>query len=442
MIDYYTLLSQRRLLSLTKTEKGMQDQLKYADESFKSKREAMDRLPGGRITKLIKLQKKAFVNKDAAIKRDRVLRPSLKKNLKKERRKTDRTPSSSFLNTNLLQLKDNLRVSQHQSIYALTAQTVESKRMRLLEVDKHRDNNAIIDDSAVSKGRLLSRGTSSTSMYSVEKESTNLKKEFLLSPVARDRTQSLGDYFTQARSRRGSFELGSSQHKSHRKLSLELDDPSAVEAIAVMDHSSSHRPLPSLFESLGQSDRFINQDSYISCNGDQDLARKKNDIARLMRLGFLFHELGNYFHENHLPNHFRRLLFANSIERKKSELLYSRKNFVGTSSSIRHFKNWQAAQAVLWDPELDVVIEKDGLFSVRLLDDNTVDATGDMNTAEIPLMDTSKHYISQKLEVPKQCARVTIERSKYRVETMQLSRTVFDRSCKRILGCVLNPGGW
>jgi hypothetical protein len=157
-----------------------------------------------------------------------------------------------------------------------------------------------------------------------------------------------------------------------------------------------------------------------------------------MRLGFVFHELDQYFHEDHLPNHFRRLLFANSLEQEKTGLLYSRKLFVGTSSSIRYFKNWQAASALLWDPELDVVIT-DGIFSVRL-NDKIVISDG---TEEPPLMATSKHCISQKLAVPsKSSPRQTIERSKYRIETMQISRTSFDRSSTRILGCVLNPGGY
>jgi len=422
MIDYYTLLSQRRLLSLTQTEKGMLNQLKYAEESFERKREAMDRLPGGRITKLVKLQKKAKVKTDAAMKRERI-QLSARKTPKKERRKSDATDTSSSLTTNFLQLRDTLKVSRKQSLRALNDQTVESKRKRQLELEGNGDDGAILDDSAgVAKaGRYLRKASS----FSKENESTDWKPS--LSPATRDRTQSLGDYFAQVRSsRRGSLELSSSQHRSHRKLSLEVDDPSFLEVV----DQSSHQ-LSSLFERHGLSD------SDMSSNSDaQEQARKKNDIARLMRLGFVFHELGQYFHEDHLPNHFRRLLFANSLVEEKSELLYSRKLFVGSSSSIRCFKNWQAASALLWDPELDVVITN-GLFSVRL-NDKTPIFDG---TEEPLLMGTSKHCVTQKLKVPKSAARVTIERSKYRVETMQISRTSFDRSSNRILGCVLNPGG-
>ena len=424
MIDYYTLLSQRRLLSLTQTEKGMLNQLKYAEESFERKREAMDRLPGGRITKLVKLQKKAKVKTDAAMKRERI-QLIARKTPKKQSRKSDATDTNSSLNNNFLQLRDTLKFSRKQSLRALNDQTVESKRKRQLELKGNGDDGAILDDSAgVAKaGRYLRKASSFSN--SKENESTDWKPS--VSPATRDRTQSLGDHFARVRSsRRGGLELSSSQHRSHRKLSLEVDDLSFLEVV----DQSSHQ-LSSLFERHGLSD------SDMSSNSDaQEQARKKNDIARLMRLGFVFHELGQYFHEDHLPNHFRRLLFGNSLVEEKSELLYSRKLFVGTSSSIRYFKNWQAASAILWDPELDVVIT-DGLFSVRLNDKTTIPD----GTEERPLMGTSKHCISQKLQVPKTAARVTIERSKYRIETMQISRTSFDRSSNRILGCVLNLGG-
>lgn len=424
MIDYYTLLSQRRLLSLTKTEKGMLNQLKYAEESFERKREAMDRLPGGRITKLVKLQKKAKVKTDAVMKRERI-QLIARKTTKKESRKSDATDANSSLNNNFLQLRDTLKFSRKQSLRALNDQTVESKRKRQLELKGNGDDGAILDDSAgVAKaGRYLRKASSFSN--SKENESTDWKLS--VSPATRDRTQSLGEHFARVRSsRRGGLELSSSQHRSHRKLSLEVDDLSFLEVV----DQSSHQ-LSSLFEKHGLSD------SDMSSNSDaQEQARKKNDIARLMRLGFVFHELGQYFHEDHLPNHFRRLLFGNSLVEEKSELLYSRKLFVGTSSSIRYFKNWQAASALLWDPELDVVIT-DGLFSVRLNDKITISD----GTEERPLMGTSKHCISQKLQVPKTAARITIERSKYRIETMQISRTSFDRSSNRILGCVLNPGG-
>ena len=428
MIDYYSLLSQRRLLSLTKTEKGMQEQLKSAEESFQRKREAIDRLPGSRIAKLVKLKRRKISNRDAALKRE---------SLKKERKAKIRSP----LNANFLHLRDTLKLTRKQSMNALTLQTVESKKQRQSVLDE-------IDEEASRTMRIPS-----TSSNSADKDSIRALQH-PLSTTSRDRTKSLGDFFAQqrgsmTRSRRN-LEWNAIQRKSHRKLSLEIDDPFKVESIMdsiIMENPShlenntssrqalySRRPSHSLSQSE-HSETWISD--IISENTDGlEQARRKNDIARLNALGFVFHESGNCFHEDHLPNHFRRLLFASSLE-QKSQLFHCREFFVGTSSSIRQFKNWQAASALLWDPDVDVVQTKRSFLvqlSGKMSDRNC------MNGAKI--FKTSKSIISQKLSVPDEAPRITVQRSKHRIEAMYLSRTQFDRSCRRILGCVLNPGGW
>lgn len=439
MVDYYSLLSQRRLLVLTKTEKGMQEQLKSAEESFQRKREAIDRLPGSRIAKLVKLKKRAVSKRDAALKRE-----MLKKERKEKAKEKAKLKASTPLNTNFLHLRDTLKMTRKQSINALTLQTVESKRKRQLVLDEIKSDVILGETSRTLR-------LPSASSVSVEKESIHVHQPPLTS-ASRDRAKSLGDFFAHQRGsvtrpKRSSEWI--SNHKSHRKLSLELEDPFIVESMmdCIMMESPTHLETNLSSSQVPRSTRQSKGEGYhsdtwitdmISISTDtREEARRKNDIARLHSLGFVFHESEILFHENHLPNHFRRLLFASSLEQRKSQIFYCRKFYVGTSSSIRYFKSWQAATALLYDPDVDVVQTKKS-FIVQLrgtaANQHRLNKTKNSNTR--------KSIISQKLSVPDSAPRATVQRSKQRIRTMLLSRTQFDRSCRRILGCVLNPGGW
>jgi len=220
------------------------------------------------------------------------------------------------------------------------------------------------------------------------------------------------------------------QHRSHRKLSLELDldDPFAAES-QIMENMNNQE----------HQDSDIEISDLLSVSTDaQEQVRRKNDFAQLKSLGFIFHKYGEFFHRDHLPNHFRQSLFTRSKEERRFQPLYCRRHFVGTSSVVRHFKNWQAAQALLWDSDLEVTHTENGFLvglNYEVNTKNTIEAAEDF-------MSASKSAISKKLNVPSEAPRVTIERSQYRIETMHLARNQFDRSCRRILGCVLNPGGW
>ena len=419
MIDYYSLLSQRRLMALTKTRKGMQEQLQFAEDSFQRKREAIDRIPGGGISKLVNLKKRAFATRDAGL---------------KELSKKERKPKTkNVLNANFLNLKETLKLNRDRSINALTLETAESKRKRQSVLDEIR--NSHVNLAQVTRPSKLSSGSS----VSVEKDILR-KIQPRLAALSRDRTKSLGDVFAH---QRGSIRLKRNSEwnvvrlKSHRKLSLELDDQYLAESM--MEARMVDVPSDQEIDGSRQI-RTQTQDSETSNTSVgtdvHEKARRKNDIARLKTLGFVFHESGILFHENHLPNHFRRLLFASSLERDY-QLCCNRKFFVGTSSSIRHLVNWQAASALFYDPEVDVIETKKSIC-VKL---NGKAPVRDSSVATTSAND-SKTIITQKLGVPDDSPGVTIQRSKSRIEAMYLSRTQFDRTCRRILGCVLNPGGW
>jgi len=427
MIDYYSLMSERRLETLIKTEKGMQEQLKSANESFQKRREAKDRHPGRRIAKFVKLQKKNFANIEP---------PSMKRELMNKERQ-NRTNQTSPLNTNFLHLKKTLKSSRKRSLKVLSVKTVESRRKRRLESDEV-DNDANFNNYIQAlKTRRRSRPTLTPNQSAGNDYVGKLKRSS--PPVNRNRTKSLGDFFAEQRSSTVRSRRGTTDWKTAQQLSkgwgLDLDGSSVIDS-AIVNNNTHQQSLMGRHQDQ-ESDLEISD--FLSVSTDaQENYRRKNDIARLHALRFVFHESGEFFHEDHLQNHFRRLLFTSSIEQRKSQLLYRRRHFVGTSSFVKRFKNWQAAQTLLWDSELKVVKTEKGF----ILGLNHKVITSSSSKEPKYMMNTSKSVISKNLSVPNQAPRVTIERSKYRIETMNLSRNQFDRSCRRILGCVLNPGGW
>jgi hypothetical protein len=475
LVDYFLLLSERRLEQLQKSWQGMTEQLTHAIESDQRKREARDQLNAGRIKKLVKLQRK---NQS-----QRLLASTRKIKNENDRENMLGKVNQGF-STSLSVLKGTLKASRNRYLYALYFQTVESKRNRQIEQEE-RQGLAAHDESHgaslnLNKLPLISEQKSPDSLAgSVASSKRSLEnffsqertKAIMQSPRYPDNSQknnaSLDDFFskqtkkndheaahgaaeersskhdlTPRRSSRRSLLDSDSGHRllvSHRRLSRDIDEP-LVEDEGSEQHLDQWQP--SLLQGQALYDGIYNQapdlgiSDLISVSTDIDEeARRKRNVRILLKLGYVFHESGVYFHENHLPNHFRRSLFASSMEERKSVRLYRPRFAVGTSSAIRHFKTWQAAGALHLDSELDIM-RTDDAFLLRFKDRIP------SPPVKKPNIPASKAVIGERLAVPDIAPLSTIERARGRVETMYLSRTRFERLCKRTLGSILNPGGW
>ncbi|KAG7355258.1 vacuolar-sorting-associated protein 13 C-terminal domain containing protein [Nitzschia inconspicua] len=464
MIDYYILLSQRRLLSTTKKKDGMASQLQFAISSDERKRETQDHLTGGHIKKLAKLQKKAgkLASKRDGKRRDRILAKSrAKKQASREENLTEMESVGS-----IVAVKDTLKATRDRYLYALYFQTAESKRIRTMDggnakqppglpssttslshLPRFLEQRSVVSDS--SKKNLIetprseqkgSRSPGATSLVG----GTSLddffarQKSPLTRSVMQHRTQG-NKIMTPSRATRRSLmdtEVGRRIHNL-RRFSADLVD------ILPDIQAEENQWTPTLLKGQALYDGFVDQipdlaiSDLMSVGTDLDEEAKRRQMVRaLISKGYAFHEAGkDLVHQMHLSNHFRRSLFAGSIESHKCLRLYNPKASVGTSSSITLFKSWQAAQALFWSPDLHIVTTEHS-FLVGLRDIKTKGAK------DFPLMDTSKRILSEKLDVPECVPKCTMERSKYRIETMHLFRTQFDRACRRILGSTLNPGGW
>ena len=465
MLDYWMLTSERRLQSLMKTKDGMREQLEFAKNTDERKLDAKDQLQGGQITKLIKIQRRAekrAARRDAKKQDRRVARAVRQQQKQKKISKSDKLNAS----TGLMALKDTLKASRERALYALHHQTQESKRSRQIDRGETSGVESFAGNLDAVGGALLPRimeQDSSLGLHSSPKSiaETLVKKERNMpsvSPRFSDGKpkKSLDDFFAQQRSpggiplstpsphrlnlmtpsratRRSLLETETGRRlQNQRRHSADIEDeqqvdpwkPSLLQGQALYDGIVAHAP------DLGISD-------IMSVGTDiGEEFRRKADVMKLKSLGYVFHPSGELFHNDHLPNHFRRSLFSNAIEHHKASRLYRPKLFVGTSSAIRHFRNNQAAQAIFWNPELEVVVTEEK-FLLRVKDDNTQN-----QYYEPPLMNPSKRVLAQKLTVPKVAPIQTKERSQYRIETMFLYRQQFDRTCRRMLGSTLHGGGW
>jgi hypothetical protein len=480
LIDYFILISERRLTQLTRSRTGMNDQLAHAIESDQRKREARGQVNSGRIKKLAKWQRKQHQKaqpiqratpKDAE--RDKNVVGKLTHGVEK---------LNQGINSSLIVLKDTLKSSRDRYLYALYFQTAESKRNRLEQKDRQglAANEApdgdlmnfnkmlpmIKEQKSPASGLTPPKKSLEDFFSSEESESPPYNSVRSPEKVAESR-KSLDDFFSQPsrdeplptpepglggpplanddapgqRSRRRSSHTARRSlilHRSisHRQLCLDMDD-------LLPDEQPSDQWQPSLRQGQALYDGMHGQTAdfgisdLISVNtgADEELKRRKKLVRRLMKEGFVFHEAGVFFHEDHLPHHFRRSLFASSMGDRKSTLRYRPKFVVGTPSLIRHFKSWQSAQALYNDLELEL-IRSDTDFLIRFKDKVSVAEDTDFG------MPASKVVISERLSVPDVGPGVMIERARSHVDRMFLSRNKFERACRRTLQSVLNPGGW
>ena len=476
LIDYFLLLSERHLEQLTKSRKGMMDQLSHAIESDQRKREARDQLNSGRIQKLAKLQKKELRVTSA-----RNVKEGEKVVGKKVVGKINQAVNQG-LNSSISVLKDTMKASRDRYLYALYFQTVESRKNRQMkeqeETEETQDlashNDSVGHSMNLAELPMITEQKSPGSLAGSLASSKRTLEDFLSQQRAKTITQSprhaengnkktLGDFFAQnrdenqddteerqkspflspsGRARRsllGEIENGR-RPQNHRRLSLDIDEPLYEEngnGEQIDQARSSLYQNANFYDNLyGQTPDFASISDLISVGTDVDEeAKRAKAIKALRMLGFVFHDSGVYFHEDHLPHHFRRSLFASSMEERKSVRLYRPKFAVGTASAMRHFKTWQAAQALHLDPELDVV-RTDDAFLICFKEKTSSPPKKKLNIS------ASKSAIVETLAVPEMSPITTIARAQSRVETMHLSRSRFERACKRTLGAVLNPGGW
>jgi hypothetical protein len=466
LLDYFILLSERRLVGLTKSQTGMTNQLAHAMESDQRKREAKDNT--GRIQKLAKLQRKKKKRITNPPPSSRAINASSRLMVNNQDNVVGKI--NQGLNGGIGVLKQALKTSRDKYLYALYFQTVESKRNRQGEQEELQGlteqrgdtqelmnmNNTLPMIKELKSPMPVTDDTKKSldDFFSTQRNPAVAKRQ---SPEKLQSTiKSLDDFFTQQKDqgilpgvpfakpetavpripKRGSGLFGDTKSRvmSHRRLSLDLDEPLAADQ-EDDQWEPSLRQGQAVYESMLRESAEIEISDLISVNTDADgELKRKRLMKRLLELGFVFHESAEHFHADHLPSQFRRALFASSMAESACARLYRPRWYVGSPSCIRHFKSWQAAQNIFLDPELEV-IRKTKDFTIRLRD--KIPSTP-MEKVAVPI---SRAMISERITVPRVAPKVAIERAKHYVNSLVLSRIMFERACKRTLRAVLNPGG-
>lgn len=140
-------------------------------------------------------------------------------------------------------------------------------------------------------------------------------------------------------------------------------------------------------------------------------------ISELLKNGFLFHDVGRCFH-------------------RIDPYGFHCKTDAGESVLVPRLKNWTAAQALFNDETLDVSITGE---AYELVINNSV-------TVPRAMIDSggsfSKKVAREKLELPPLAPLSMAQRSLQHVEYLVQARNQFERASRRTLRSVLNPGGW
>lgn len=417
LLDYFLLISERRMEQLVRSREGMTNQLVHAIESEKRRREALDQLDSGRIQDLVKLQRKKKVQR--------------KKRLG-ARGEAEREKVAEKMNH---ALKESLKTSRDRYLYALYFQTVESKRNRLLSKDNIGEQ---IAGSIVSKLSFDSDGKSSQSLVS-----QSLENFFLQNPHDSNANKRLHRYSPEKfqNRRRALSDFFKEHGQTHRKLSSGIEEnvpeENSIDLEELEQWDSSIRHGQAIYDGLYEQRSEVGFSDLMLANAGVDEESRHEDLVRrLLIQGFLFHPIGNFFHQDHLPAHFQKSHFSSSRDTRNSRRLYRPRFAVGTSiTHIKHFRSWQSAYALYYDPEVRISLEEETFIP-------EIKESAPKPTKAKSNMSKTKLVVKEKLYPPEDAPRTTIERIGGRIDKMYTSRLKFDRACKRILGSVLNPGGW
>lgn len=419
LIDYFLLISQRRLGQLMKSREGMTDQLGHAIESEKSRREAIDQIGSGRIQNLVKLQRRKTPRRKM-ISRKEADREKMVEKL------------NHGLNSGLSQLKDSLKTSRDRYLYALYFQTVESKRNRLEQKEAARleseECNESLEASVKPPSSLKKSKKSLESFFSEHSISASAASEqSRYSPEKFQKNRrTLNDFFSLERRR------------SLRRLSSGADEQNGEEASMSHDQRDQWRTSmkqgQAIYDGLYGKDRGISEIMSVGASSEGQ-PQQKRIIRQLLHQGFLFHECGDLFHQDHLPHNFRKGFFASAADPTKIGRAFRPKSALASAATIKHFRSWQSAYAIFWDSECGIY-QTDGVLELQVTDTVT------KPPKPIPAVSHARLAIMEKLGVPDDSPMSTIDRAHGRADTMYMSRLKFERACKRILGSVLNPGGW
>jgi hypothetical protein len=447
LLDYFLMLSERRLLNLRRSVDGMGEQLTHAIEIQKTREQYADTLgsfpiPGSLMS--IHGRRKARMTSGHIRKQSRELIDDLP---------TRKLPRPSIM----FRMRDNLRKSRELHLWQLNSETTESRRKR------RSGSGSILSAlepeaaaAAAAGGGVL--GSSVDSNQSIPEIPDSTAEQESLSngsvsqgskPEGIDRGgafETVGDAKESARqgNRQRSFSVPGV------RLSTQKNDVFRDNWLLTPDIQEFSRLVRN--QSLGGASS-EGQDSVVydvknSFDSDHLWQNQREEtMETLYKRGFLHHDgdaVGVY--HDHLAYHVRQLLIDSSgNEHHSSFQNFRAKSALRLSPVIREFRSWTAAQSVFNDNDLDVDIVN-STFLIKVKDTpesshNDGVTSSDFNSEawnESEMNDFSAAW----LKLPQALPRSMRNRATRQAQELATSRRQFESACKRSLRAVLNPGGW
>lgn len=451
LLDYFLMMSERRLSTLRHSVEGMEEQLSHAIETQKTREQYVDTLGSLPIPMALsnRAKRKAKLSASGHIRRES--RGSASD------RPTRKLPRASVV----FRMRDNLRKSRSMHLLQLDSQTSESRRRRLSASDVRMSELEPIERRIDGEAMQLN---SSIPRKRVPGSSTDGQNESL-SFGSRSVGDSDGSGDSKAVNDPGGAGHDSSQIQSQGQSHC-VPDPTISTKSAVDfrdDNSSLLNSDIREFSRLARSHSYegatsdghdsivYNVKGSLSSSTDQVWqSQREETMDILLQRGFIHHDgdaAGVY--NNHLAYHVRPILVDSSsgIDTHSSTQNFRAKSTLRLSPVIREFRSWTAAQAVFNDDELKADIV-DNSFLIELKNtpgspqNNDGRMSFDLYSFEGGESSNSMGSREMQLRLPRSMPPAMRSRAVRHSDEMAESRNQFESACKRSLRAVLNPGGW
>ena len=445
MLDYFLMLSERRLSNLKLSLEGMQVQLAHAIEVEKTREQYNSELSSLPLPQGLRIGGRKTTMSSGHIRRES--RDNVE-DIATGILTGKRLPRPSMV----FKLRDNLRKSRELHMSQIDLRTSESRRRR------HSSRKAVNSEelhlepiSSGASGSTITRGgftgvSSSQEDIVRAANGSSQGSNVTLDDRGPDLQENFPDVHYRGRSLSVPDERSTPQSKVVFRDDSQLVDPEILDFSRLVQKPSLDRA------SSGHASVVYNEG--IASDIDSDSVRRYEQdqtIENLFDRGFI-HNKGEptALYRSHLTYHVRPLLIESSLQgdapRHSMVLSFRAKSTQRLPSVIRQFRTWTAAQAVFNDDDLHADVFNN-VFYVKLNDSCTFSGTDDgesdpgfasINGSESEI----DHVVAVKFRLPKSFPSAMRARSLRVADLIHNSRRQFERACKRSLRAVLNPGGW
>ena len=436
LLDYFLLLSERRLADLRESQAGMKQQLEHLIEIESLKKGTENNFSMGKIPNLLGIR---------ATQKQR-LQQGIPWAL------FDNQEGAKKTKWKLGAMADPLRQSRDNLMWLLYFQTAESRSSRRLGNIESKISISNAEAPQMARGRLASVVENCSRKDEVESQKNDHNSleergaDIAVSFASLQNASIEEMYRSSMTEHRGGSGLGSSIGRRTRSFSTEDVRPEQMFNGDVFDFAMRARSstYDGSIDGLGS---IFKIDADLLATKSKDEADRSDAVNCLFRDGFVYHRNNAYFHKCHLSYGFRAALLETQ---GAAQSLFRLKSPHRVAASIKQFRSWTAAHAILNDKGLQAVT-KNFEFQVCLLkqtESTTICRDVGTSSSEMAVIDNKKleeschSYVLKKLQLPSFAPPAMQHRAHDRAEGIYLARNQFERACKRSLRAVLNPGGW